>query len=107
MVGVCVICHWQPTVTTDRQHLAMLSLLDNISPVVALIVTLRLLDNMLRLGDCWTTSLHCPAAVALIVTLCGNVNQGCWTNSIISHHHLWKSFDKQYFAQATVETMVD
>ena len=21
-VGVCVICHWQPTVTTDRQHLA-------------------------------------------------------------------------------------
>ena len=84
MVGVCVICHWQPTVTTDRQHLAML-----------------------RLGDCWTTSLHCPAAVALIVTLCGNVNQGCWTNSISSHHHLWKSFDKQYFAQATVETMVD
>ena len=51
MVGVCVICHWQPTVTTDRQHLAMLRLLDNISPVVALIVTLRLLDNMLRLLD--------------------------------------------------------
>ena len=57
MVGVCVICHWQPTVTTDRQHLAMLRLLDNISPVVALIVTLRLLDNMLRLGGCWTTLL--------------------------------------------------
>ena len=76
MVGVCVICHWQPTVTTDRQHLAMLRLLDNISPVVALIVTLRLLDNLLRLGGCWTTLLllwktlldnisHCPAVVAL------------------------------------------
>ena len=67
MVGVCVICHWQPTVTTDRQHLAML----------------RLLDNMLRLGDCWTTSLHCPAAVALIVTLCGNMSQGCWTTLLL------------------------
>ena len=47
----------------------MLRLLDNISPAVVLItvcgnmkqctavVMLRLLDNMLRLGDCWTTLL--------------------------------------------------